>query len=458
MSKPKATCGLISLGCAKNLVDSEVMLGTLQRGGYALTGNQAEADVLIVNTCGFISPAVAESTAAIREAVERKRRGECRAVIATGCLVQRDAEGLQRDVSGVDAFLGLNEFPQIADVLDQLLSKSKHATDTLAHPLARVNPEVWYVYDETTPRVRATPPWYAYLKISEGCDHRCTFCIIPKLRGDMRSRPLESIVKEAQRLSEEGVRELVLIAQDSTRYGMDLYGQPQLAELLRRLAAIDTLRWIRVLYAYPLFINDELIEVMASRSNLCKYIDVPLQHAHADMLKAMQRAGSPDSYRRMIERLRHAMPDVTIRTTFIVGFPGETDQHFSELSRFVDEVEFDRVAVFKYTPEREAPSSAWTNQISETVKDERYHALMATQQRASLRRNRRWLNREVDVLLEQSSTKKTSAWLGRREGDAPEIDAQVRVHGLPRSTQPGTFARVRIQKTHEYDLEGWALR
>jgi ribosomal protein S12 methylthiotransferase len=471
----KTKCGLISLGCAKNLVDSEVMLGLLRASGYEITNDATEADVLIVNTCAFLGASVEESLEALREVTALKQQGACKAVIATGCLPSRDVSLIQNNVPGVDALLGSADYPKIVETVDAVLKRQVGSRQSAVgserrntawsssfidfQPLVRVE-DTTYVYDEKTPRVRATPGWYAYLKIAEGCDHRCTFCIIPQLRGHFRSRPMKSIVAEARTLSRQGVKEIVLIAQDSTRYGFDLYNELRLAHLLRELGQIEQLPWVRVLYAYPTQVTQELIDTMAATPNVCRYIDIPLQHSHPEILHAMWRGGTAESYLRLIERFREAMPDVTLRTTFIVGFPGEEERHFEHLLDFVREAKFDRVGVFQYSLEDKARSAQYPNRVPEAVKEERYHRLHVAQQRISLERNRQWVGRTIPVLMEQNGDKRKA--IGRSQRDAPEIDGSVIVkvgNGRRAAShlQPGTFVDVKITKAYEYDLEGKAV-
>lgn len=483
----KAKCGLISLGCAKNLVDSEVMLGLLRERGYEITSDETEADVLIVNTCAFLGAAVQESLDTLREVTALKEQGNCKAVIATGCLPSRDINLIRHHVDGVDALLGSADFPKIVETVEEVLKRQGVRDKGLGlnqpstlnpqssiprwsspyvdpQPLVRVEDET-YVYDERTPRLRATPWWYAYVKIAEGCDHRCTFCIIPQLRGSFRSRPMESIVAEARALAKQGVKEIILIAQDSTRYGVDLYGASRLADLLRELGRIEEQPWVRVLYAYPTQVTPELIDTMAATPNVCHYIDLPLQHSHPDILHAMGRGGTPASYLRLIERFRAVMPDVAVRTTLIVGFPGEEECHFEHLLEFVREVKFDRIGAFKYSPENGTRSAQYPHQVPEEVKEERYHRLMQTQQRISLTQNHRWIGRVLPVLIEQNGPSPHPALqrrgagevaIGRSHRDAPEIDGSVIVKG--KHLQPGTVIRAKITKAYEYDLEGLRIK
>lgn len=446
-------CALVSLGCPKNLVDSEVMLGFLNEAGFQVTTDRSEAEVLIVNTCAFLSASIDESVDALRDVVSYKGRDNCKAVIATGCLPQRDLPFLRKAVPGIDGFVGAADLPSIVPVV----------RDAVAGRVPVAVTQSGYVYEDTTPRMLATPGWTAYIKIAEGCNHKCTFCVIPQIRGPFRSRPVESIVSEARRLGDKGVKEIVLISQDSTRYGLDIYGKRNIEELLSALAAVESVEWIRLLYCYPTFVSDQLIKVMASHDRLCKYFDIPLQHAHPTILEAMKRPGSAADYRRLVEKIRRTMPDVTLRTTFIVGFPGETEEHFRFLLDFVEEMQFDRMAGFRYSPEPGAPSATYPDQVPVEVAEERYHRLMVTQQKVSQKVTRRKIGCRIKVLLEQTSGHKGTNgngggsarfWkgVGRSEGDAPDIDATVYVNRC--ESRPGDMINVRITGAHEYDIEG----
>ncbi len=455
------TVGLVSLGCSKNLVDSEVMLGLLQGAGYRITGDVDEADAIIVNTCGFLGAAVEESLQTLNDMAARKESGRCRAVVATGCLPQRDAQVIKERAPGVDAILGSSDFGAIVGAVDTALKpKAKGAfvpplggggliqlnvTPTAAHT---------YVYDHTTPRVRATPPWSAYIKIAEGCDHSCSFCIIPQLRGPFRSRPIESIVTEARQLAASGAREIVLVAQDSTRYGFDRYGKMALGDLLQVLSLVEELKWIRVLYAYPSQVNDEFINALCTAPRIARYLDIPLQHAAQDVLKRMRRGGNAESYARLLDRFREQAPDIGIRTSFIVGFPGETDAHFAELCQFVKEQKFDRIGVFKFSDEDSALSFGLDQKVPQETIEKRYHELQKVQQQVSLRKNRGFIGKTVEVLLE---TEKPGGTMGRGERDAPEVDGNVWVKMSPqqrRENPPGSFVQVKISGCDEYDLSG----
>lgn len=435
------------------------MLGLLQGAGYKITTDTAEADAVIVNTCGFLGAAVEESLETLSQMAALKRGGKCRAVVATGCLPQRDAQLIKMRVPEVDAILGTTDFPQIVATLDKALSPQPNGNGALlGNGLIQLNvrptAQHTYVYDHTTPRLRATPPWTAYIKIAEGCDHTCSFCIIPQLRGPFRSRPIESIVAEAQRLAENGAREVVLVAQDSTRYGFDLYQQWSLGKLLRELSQIEELNWVRVLYAYPSQVNDEFIEALCTAPRVARYLDIPLQHASRGVLARMRRGGHAESYGRLLDRFRALCPEIAIRTSFIVGFPGETDAQFGELCDFVKAQQFDRIGVFKYSDEDSALSHGLDGKVAAEVKEERYHTLQALQQKISLRKNRAFIGRELDVLLESEEPGGT---VGRAERDAPDVDGNVLVKMSPRERRhnpPGSFVRVRITGASEYDLSG----
>ncbi len=452
--------GLVSLGCSKNLVDSEVMLGLLQGAGYRITGDIDDADAIIVNTCGFLGAAVEESLQTLSEMAARKKTGKCRAVVATGCLPQRDAQLIQMRVPEVDAILGSADFGAIVEAVDGALKPKSRGfqipqgqgdliqltlTPTKAHT---------YVYDHTTPRVRATPPWTAYLKIAEGCDHTCSFCIIPQLRGPFRSRPIESIVTEARQLAASGAKEIVLVAQDSTRYGFDLYGKMSLGALLKELSKVEELTWIRVLYAYPSQVNDEFIEALTLSPRIARYLDIPLQHASQPVLARMRRGGNAESYAKLLDKFRVLAPEIGIRTSFIVGFPGETDEHFRELGDFVKQQKFDRIGIFKFSDENSALSYGLDAKVEAETIEARYHALNLLQQKTSLQKNRTFIGKVIDVLLE---SEEPGAMIGRGERDAPDVDGNVLVKMTPRERrnhQPGEFVRVRVSGCTEYDLSG----
>lgn len=448
----KTKIGLVSLGCPKNLVDSEEMLGALTETGQAeLVGDAGRADVLVVNTCAFIESAKKESIDAILEAVGRKERGEVRRVVVTGCLAQRYGADLAKEIPEVDAYLGIQSAPQIAGAVfgtrGRTLPMAGAATEAPAnHQVTPLDDK----YPLIPPsRLRATAPWTAYLKVSEGCDHACTFCSIPSFRGRHRSKPLERIEEEARRLVDAGTTEINLIAQDTTAYGMDLYQELALPRLLERLGAIDGLRWVRLLYCYPTMMTDRLIRTMADAPNVAPYVDIPLQHGDDGMLKRMKRGGSVASYLRLFDRLRSAMPDVAIRTTFLVGFPGEDDAAFENLSRFVNEARFDRLGVFEYSPEEGTPGFDMEPRVPKRAAAQRRRRLMELQQPISLARNAALVGREADVLVEG---RRGGDLVARSWRDAPEIDGSVLVRGDVPGVAPGDWLRVRFTEALPYDL------
>lgn len=450
----KVRIGLVSLGCPKNLVDSEEMLGALVETGQAqIVGGEADAEVVVVNTCAFIESAKKESVAAILEAVARKERGEIRKVVVTGCLAQRYSAELARDIPEVDAYLGIQSAPQISDVIFGLSSARRPQAKLLpvlgnnqVQPLTEKYPLI------PPSRVRATAPWTAYVKVSEGCDHQCTFCSIPSFRGRHRSKPIERIVEEVKRLVGNGTVEVNLIAQDTTAYGMDLYKELALPRLLTELGKIDGLKWVRLLYCYPTMMTDRLIQTMAETPNVAHYVDIPLQHGDDSMLRRMKRGGSVSSYYRLLERLRGAMPDIAVRTTFLVGFPGEDAAAFENLRRFVEEARFDRLGVFEYSPEEGTPGFALHPRVPERIARQRRRALMAAQQPISLACNQALVGREFDVLIEGQ---RQELLLGRSWRDAPEIDGQVLVTGSTAAL--GTWQRVRVTAAEPYDLIAEAI-
>ena len=455
---------LVSLGCAKNLVDSEVMLGLFQGAGYQITTDAADADAIIVNTCGFLGAAVEESLSALADVAQYKHGGRCKAVVAAGCLPQRDAQLIKMRVPEVDAILGTSDFTRIVSEIDNIIDPQARAQNggTFIPPQNNgliqlsITPTAQhsYVYDHATPRVRATPKWTAYLKIAEGCDHTCSFCIIPSLRGPFRSRPIESIAREAQQLADSGAREIVLIAQDSTRYGFDLYNKWALGDLLQELSKVENLDWIRVLYAYPSQVNEEFIQALTTAPRIARYLDMPLQHASREVLARMRRGGNAESYARLLDRFRAKCPEIAIRTSFIVGFPGETDAQFNELCAFVKSQNFDRIGVFKFSDENTALSFGLDSKVPQNVIDERYHILQSLQQKVSLKKNRSFIGQTLDVLLESEEPGGT---VGRSFRDAPDIDGNVFVKMAPRERRqnpPGSMVKVRISGASEYDLSG----
>lgn len=442
--------GMVSLGCPKNLIDSEVMMGLLAKQGYELTNDSRAADVLVVNTCGFIDSARKESVETILELARLKETANLRRLIVAGCLVERYREELQHEIPEIDACIGVNQLTEIGSVVEP---NGHHVLPVYSDGAAA--PEL-YLYDETTPRLRATAPYTAYVKIAEGCDHTCAFCIIPELRGVFRSRSPESILREVEMLAAQGVKEFVLISQDTTNYGVDLGLKNGLACLLDSIADVRGVEWVRFLYCYPAAITDQLLDVMASRENVCNYFDIPLQHASRRVLARMRRGGNRGAYERMISRIREQVQGVAIRTTFIVGFPGERDEDFEELLDFVREVEFDRVGVFTYSDEENSAAFSLDDKIDHKTAKTRERRLMKEQARISLRKNSRLVGTRVKVLLEGKSRETELLLEGRIESQAPEIDGSVLINDLPkgRDVLPGDFVMVEISDAQEYDLIG----
>ena len=435
--------GFVSLGCPKNLVDTEVMMGQLSARGHELTPRPEEADVIVVNTCSFIDPAKQESVDAILEMARYKKTGRAEKLIVAGCLVERYRGEIRKNIPEVDAVIGTNELDSIAAVCE-------------GAPLP-ANPLQAYLYHDGTPRVLSTPRHYAYVKVAEGCDHPCSFCVIPQFRGRFRSRRFESVVAEAGALLARGVREINLIGQDTTCYGEDLGLKDGLAHLLARLAQIETPggKWIRFLYAYPNRISQRLLETIAAHPALVKYIDMPLQHASARVLKRMKRGGSGAIFLRLIERIRRTIPEVAIRTSMIVGFPGETQEDFEELCRFVQAAEFDHLGVFAYSDEDASASFHLDGKVDGRAIYNRRRRLMSIQRRISRARNRRRRGGEFPVLVEGPSRDSDLVWECRLPGQAPEIDGVCYISdpGEP-PPQPGEFRRMRITGAHDYDLVG----
>ncbi|UCH36501.1 MAG: 30S ribosomal protein S12 methylthiotransferase RimO [Armatimonadota bacterium] len=438
--------GIISLGCPKNLVDTEVMLGLLAEAGHEITPDARTAEAIIINTCCFIEPAREEAAQAVREALELKERGACRLVIVAGCWPQREGMRLADRFPGVDALIGVNDFPRITEILDGLAARHDPGRPTL-----RVSPPE-FLYDHATPRLLATPPWMAYLKIAEGCDHRCAFCVIPHLRGRLRSRPIESVVAEARGLARRGVKELNVVAQDTTGYGRDLYGTRRICDLLRHLAVVDGVHWLRLMYCFPTEVDDGLIALLRDEPKLCKYIDLPVQHSERAVLRGMRRPGSGERYLELIERLRAEVPAVALRTSILVGFPGETEQNFEALLDFLAAARFDRAGAFVYSREEGTVAAAMAEHVPVEVAQERYRRVMELQQSISLEHNRELVGAEMEVLVEASAQAPFS-WVGRSQRDAPEIDGLVYLRG-GNEIGPGDFIRAIITGAREYDLEG----
>jgi ribosomal protein S12 methylthiotransferase len=437
----KQKVSMVSLGCPKNLVDAEVMLGVLANQGFEITTDEQQADVIIVNTCSFIKEAREESVDAILDLADRKHDAKCHTLIVAGCLPQRYQEELAKELPEVDIFIGTGDYPRIAEILAE-----HQAQEGQLKYVGDPN----YIYDETLPRLNSSPGWYAYLKIGEGCSNCCTYCVIPSIRGGYRSRPLEALVTEAQRLVSGGVREIILVSQDITRYGSDLDGTISLAALIRRLAAIDELKWIRLLYAYPDGIDEELIELLKNEPKLCKYLDIPIQHISDAVLNRMNRRSTSAQIRNLIDRLRSEIPAVALRTSLIVGFPGETVDDFMELTRFVEQSKFDRLGVFCYSKEDGTPAAEMPDQVSERVKKERYRKLMKVQARLSFRHNRAQVGQVEQVIVEGYSEETELLLKGRTSRQAPDIDGQVYI--TSGQANVGDIVACRITDSSDYDL------
>jgi len=434
---------LETLGCSKNQVDSEIMLGILNKHNYTLTRNELDADIIIVNTCGFIESAKQESIDTILSLADLKTIGNCKVLIVTGCLTQRYSEELSEEIPEVDAFLGTTNFNEIAEIVDKTLGEGKRIVSTTSADKA-------LSYD--LPRILTSPAYSAYLKIAEGCDNYCTYCIIPKLRGKYRSRPIENLVDEAKKLAKNGVKELIIIAQDITRYGLDIYGNHQLVKLLKELSLIEEIEWIRLQYSYPDIISDELIDLIAENNKICNYIDMPIQHCNNEILKKMNRRTTKEHILRVINKLRNKIPNIALRTSLIVGFPGETDEQFAELYDFVKEVEFDRLGVFTYSKEENTPAAELPDQISEEVKEDRRDQIMLLQRDLSFKKNMDKIGNIYDILIEEK-VENEDVYVGRTEFDAPEVDGVIYISS-DLDIGIGEFIRAKVIDALEYDLIG----
>ena len=432
--------GVVSLGCSKNRVDTELMLDILQRAGYEITANERDADILIVNTCGFIEPAKQESIDTLLSLAEYKQTGRCKLLVATGCLAQRYEAALREDMPEVDVILGVSQYERLPQAIEEALAGER---PSYCAPNARIL---------EGGRVLTTPPYQAYIRIADGCDNRCAYCAIPLIRGGFRSRGMEDVLSEIRTLAAQGVREHVLVAQDTSRFGIDRTGHSQLAELMDRAAEIQGVDWLRVLYCYPDEIDEHLLECMAAKPNICKYLDLPLQHADPELLRRMNRRGDMSRTRALLRQARQM--GFTLRTTFITGFPGETEEQFERLMDFVREIEFDRLGAFVFSPEEDTPAAAMDGQIDEDVKQERLDRLMRAQQTISLKRNRLRLNTVERVLVEKLLGDGRA--VGRSAAEAPDTDGVITFTGAcERNT--GEFVNVRLTGAEIYDLTGVKL-
>ena len=433
--------GIISLGCAKNLVDTEVMLGIIKKRGWTITPNPADADILIVNTCAFITSAKEESITTILNLSEYKTEGNCRALIVAGCLGQRYGKELLDEMPEIDAIVGTKSWDKIIEAIDETLNGNR----------VILIGEKPVIYSAKTPRILTTPNYTAYVKIAEGCDHRCAFCAIPLIRGKQISRTIEDIKAEVEKLAKSGVKEINLVAQDSTNYGRDLYGKPNLVGLLRELVKVEKIHWIRILYSYPQSFTDELIELIASEPKICNYVDLPLQHAADSVLKRMHRPDKREQIETLLNKLRKKIPGVSIRSTFIVGYPGETDEEFETLKKFLQEQRLDKVGIFVYSPEEDTPACNLPNQIPEDVAQERYHELMSIQSLISQQVNESLRDKEFEVLIEGRDSEVEEVVEGRSYREAPEVDGQIYIENDYKS-KAGDIVRVKILDGFVYDL------
>ena len=449
-AKSKGTYAFVSLGCPKNLVDSERMLGLLKIDGYDLVYEPDGADFVVVNTCGFIERARTESFAAIDEMLALKAKGKTRGVIVSGCLAERQKEDLLKDRPQIDCLVGVFGREEITRVADRLVGHLDEQRSVFQPAPIRALSD--------RDRLRITPKHFAYLKISEGCDRLCTFCAIPKMRGKHASKPIEEIIAEAKQLAADGVRELIIVAQDTTYYGLDLYGEPRLTELLRRLdQELLGIDWIRLMYFYPMYITDELIETIASSKRIVPYIDMPLQHINDTMLRRMSRRVTGQETRDLVKRLRDGIANLTLRTTFITGFPGETEEQFAELEAFVREQKFDRMGAFTYSLEPDTPAASLPDHLPEEIKHERQGRLMAAQQAVSAAWTAAQVGKRMDVILDQPVPNQKNVWVGRSHADAPDVDGLVFVTGGKQRLSAGAIVPCEIVASQKYDLVGLAV-
>ena len=433
--------GFISLGCAKNLVDTEVMLGLLADNNIEITADPHSADILIVNTCSFIDSAKEESISTILQMADYKKHGKCQGLIVAGCLGQRYQKELLDELPEVDAIIGTGSWNRIIEAVDAVLAGKRVV----------LAGNIDTIYDDTMPRISTTPFYSAYIKIAEGCSNCCSFCVIPQVRGSFRSRTIESVVVEAKKLASRGVKEINLIAQDTTSFGRDIYGSPKLIELLQELVKIEDIHWIRLLYCYPKYFSDELIELIASQPKICNYVDLPLQHAHDDILKAMYRQDSFKDIRLLLAKIRKMIPKVTIRTSFIVGFPGESDIHFQHLRQFIMDQKFDRVGIFTYSREENTPAYSLPDQVPEEIKQERYHDLMSLQCLISEELNRQLEGQELEVMIEGVNSDQPDAFWGRSYREAPEVDGCIYIENA-KDSKPGDLITTRVVQGFTYDV------
>lgn len=435
------TAGFVSLGCAKNLVDTEIMLGILADNNIHITDDPQDADILIINTCGFIDSAKEESISTVMQMAEYKKEGKCRGIIVAGCLGQRYQQELLDELPEVSAIVGTGAWHRIMEAVNAVLVNER----------VLLIGEIDTIYDENMRRITTTPVYSAYVKIAEGCSNCCSYCVIPMVRGKYRSRSVESIVTEVKKLTEQGVKEINLIAQDTTSYGRDRHDKPQLTTLLSELVKIEGVFWIRLLYCYPKYFNDELIEFIANQPKICNYIDLPLQHANDEILAAMNRRDTRADIEKLLKKIREAIPGVAIRTSFIVGFPGETSAHFESLRNFMIEQKFERVGIFTYSQEEDTPAGIMENQVADSVKEERYHELMSLQCRISEELNHDMEGKVLTVLIEGHNQEQPTVAFGRSYREAPDVDGCIYVENA-QGFSPGDIVQAEVIQGFTYDL------
>jgi ribosomal protein S12 methylthiotransferase len=440
----------ISLGCPKNTVDSEQMLGLLHRDGYQLVQEPTDSDFVVINTCGFIDRARQESMETIDQMLALKRQGIIKGVIVAGCLAERERESLLQIRPEIDSLVGVFSRDDITQMADRLI-------DGLEEQRTLFRPAPIRALDDTQ-RLRITPPHFAYLKISEGCDRLCTFCAIPKMRGKHASKPVEAILAEARQLAESGARELIIVAQDTTYYGRDIYGESRLADLLLQLDQIPGIQWIRLMYFYPMYIDDYLLNTIADSPKILPYIDMPLQHISGDMLRRMSRRVTPESTRQLISKMRERIDDLVLRTTFITGFPGETDQHVDELAQFIEEFQFERLGIFTYSLEPDTPAAKLPNHLTDEVKLQRQERLMEIQQRIAFQWAKKQVGKAIEVIVDKALDQSKNVWLARGSADAPDVDAVVYLTGSPRTPlKTGDIVPAEVVGSRQYDLVAAAI-
>ena len=429
--------GMVSLGCPKNTVDTELLLGDLLTSGYKITSNEAEADVIIINTCGFIEAAKRESIDTILEMAHYKTNGNCSKLVVTGCLSERYSQELLKEIPEIDLMIGVNQYPELRKLLDKLDTEANHVQDPISY------------YETYSQRALTTPLYSAYLKLGEGCSFQCAFCCIPQIRGAFRSRPLQSIIEETRELARRGVREFNLVSQVTNLYGFDFKMKDGTIRLLDALCEVEGADWLRLLYCYPSFVDESLLSILAEREKICNYMDVPLQHVHQDILKAMKRPENEKDVRGMIERARKICPEIALRTTFIVGFPGETDEHFKRLADFIEEAQFDHVGVFEYSDEEGVSAHRYPNKVPRDVAEARRDSLMEIQRNVSIRKNKERIGQIIPVLVE-GFDEESMLTTGRAPFQAPEIDGQIIIEEF--DTEPGEIIQMKITRAMEYDL------